>query len=149
VSVLAWPLLVVALAGTAFAQPNGTLSIAALAAPVLVWAAGRRVVARARAGARRSAVTLGTLTVLATLAGAALWLAAKTPATDQAIWPLPTHGRRAALYLAFTGAPDLGSVSPVVAGLLGSARESLERLLGLSYDDALLDSIFSHFCVGK
>ncbi|MCL2010135.1 MAG: tRNA uridine-5-carboxymethylaminomethyl(34) synthesis GTPase MnmE [Synergistaceae bacterium] len=37
----------------------------------------------------------------------------------------------------------------IVAGLLGSARECLERLLGLSYDDALLDSIFSHFCVGK
>jgi tRNA modification GTPase len=37
----------------------------------------------------------------------------------------------------------------VVAGLLGSARECLERLLGLSYDDALLDSIFSRFCVGK
>lgn len=37
----------------------------------------------------------------------------------------------------------------VVAGLLGTARESLERLLGLSYDDALLDSIFSRFCVGK
>jgi len=37
----------------------------------------------------------------------------------------------------------------VVASLLGSARECLERLLGLSYDDALLDSIFSRFCVGK
>jgi tRNA modification GTPase len=37
----------------------------------------------------------------------------------------------------------------VAAGLLGSARECLERLLGLSYDDALLDSIFSRFCVGK
>lgn len=37
----------------------------------------------------------------------------------------------------------------IVAGLLGSARECLERLLGLSYDDALLDNIFSHFCVGK
>jgi len=37
----------------------------------------------------------------------------------------------------------------VVAGLLGAARECLERLLGLSYDDALLDSIFSRFCVGK
>ena len=37
----------------------------------------------------------------------------------------------------------------VVAGLLAEARECLERLLGLSYDDALLDSIFSRFCVGK
>jgi len=37
----------------------------------------------------------------------------------------------------------------IVAGLLGSARECLERLLGQSHDDALLDSIFSRFCVGK
>jgi tRNA modification GTPase len=37
----------------------------------------------------------------------------------------------------------------VTAGLLSRARECLERLLGLSYDDALLDAIFSHFCVGK
>lgn len=37
----------------------------------------------------------------------------------------------------------------VVAGLLGSARGSLERLLGIACDDALLDSIFSRFCVGK
>jgi tRNA modification GTPase len=37
----------------------------------------------------------------------------------------------------------------IVAGLLASARECLERLLGLSYDDALLDSVFSRFCVGK
>jgi tRNA modification GTPase len=37
----------------------------------------------------------------------------------------------------------------IVASLLAAARECLERLLGLSYDDALLDSIFSRFCVGK
>jgi tRNA modification GTPase len=37
----------------------------------------------------------------------------------------------------------------VVASLLSTARECLERLLGLTYDDALLESIFSHFCVGK
>ena len=37
----------------------------------------------------------------------------------------------------------------VVAGLLGGARLALERLLGLTCDDALLDSIFSRFCVGK
>jgi tRNA modification GTPase len=37
----------------------------------------------------------------------------------------------------------------VVASLLSTARECLERLLGLSYDDALLESIFSRFCVGK
>jgi tRNA modification GTPase len=37
----------------------------------------------------------------------------------------------------------------IVAGLLAAARECLERLLGLSYDDALLDSVFSRFCVGK
>ena len=37
----------------------------------------------------------------------------------------------------------------VVAGLLGSARNALERLLGIACDDALLDSVFSRFCVGK
>ena len=37
----------------------------------------------------------------------------------------------------------------VVAGLLGGARNALERLLGIACDDALLDSVFSRFCVGK
>ncbi|MDR3265088.1 MAG: tRNA uridine-5-carboxymethylaminomethyl(34) synthesis GTPase MnmE [Synergistaceae bacterium] len=37
----------------------------------------------------------------------------------------------------------------VVATLLATARECLERLLGLDCDDALLDSVFSRFCVGK
>ncbi len=38
----------------------------------------------------------------------------------------------------------------VTAGLLGEARGALERLLGLGGGaDALLDSIFSRFCVGK
>ncbi|MDR3230800.1 MAG: tRNA uridine-5-carboxymethylaminomethyl(34) synthesis GTPase MnmE [Synergistaceae bacterium] len=37
----------------------------------------------------------------------------------------------------------------VVATLLATARECLERLLGLSCDDALLDTVFSRFCVGK
>lgn len=37
----------------------------------------------------------------------------------------------------------------VVAGLLGSSRECLDRLLGKTCDDALLDAIFSRFCVGK
>lgn len=37
----------------------------------------------------------------------------------------------------------------VVAGLLGTARDCLERLLGLRYDDALLDHVFENFCVGK
>ena len=37
----------------------------------------------------------------------------------------------------------------VTAELLAEARRSLERLLGLDCDDALLDSIFSRFCVGK
>ena len=36
-----------------------------------------------------------------------------------------------------------------VAGQLAAAREGLDRLLGIHYDDALLDSIFSRFCVGK
>jgi tRNA modification GTPase len=37
----------------------------------------------------------------------------------------------------------------IAATSLGSARECLERLLGLVRDDALLDSVFSRFCVGK
>ena len=32
---------------------------------------------------------------------------------------------------------------------LGIARSQLENILGLQCDDALLDSIFSQFCVGK
>ena len=42
-----------------------------------------------------------------------------------------------------------GMGQDVMAGALGRARLSLERLLGLSCDDVLLDSIFSRFCVGK
>jgi tRNA modification GTPase len=42
---------------------------------------------------------------------------------------------------------DLGQ--DVAASLIAAARLCLERLLGLQSDDALLDSIFSRFCVGK
>ena len=42
-----------------------------------------------------------------------------------------------------------GMGQDVVAGLLGGARNALERLLGIACDDALLDSVFSRFCVGK
>jgi tRNA modification GTPase len=37
----------------------------------------------------------------------------------------------------------------VTASCLSEARMALERLLGLSWDDALLNHIFSRFCVGK
>ena len=37
----------------------------------------------------------------------------------------------------------------VTAGLLGSARVSLLRVLGVDAGDELLDSMFSRFCVGK
>lgn len=37
----------------------------------------------------------------------------------------------------------------VAAGLLGSARMGLLRVLGVSAGDELLDSMFSRFCVGK
>lgn len=37
----------------------------------------------------------------------------------------------------------------VCAGLLGSARMSMLRVLGLDAGDEVLDSIFSRFCVGK
>jgi tRNA modification GTPase len=37
----------------------------------------------------------------------------------------------------------------VAASLIASARTCLERLLGLQCDDALLDSIFNRFCLGK
>ena len=37
----------------------------------------------------------------------------------------------------------------VTAGLLGSARLSLLRVLGIDAGDELLDSMFSRFCVGK
>ena len=42
-----------------------------------------------------------------------------------------------------------GMGQDVTAGLLGQARLALERLLGISADDALLDSIFGRFCLGK
>ncbi|MBQ7193669.1 MAG: 50S ribosome-binding GTPase, partial [Synergistaceae bacterium] len=37
----------------------------------------------------------------------------------------------------------------VTAGLLGSARERMLRVLGVEAGDELLDSMFSRFCVGK
>ncbi|MDR1733077.1 MAG: tRNA uridine-5-carboxymethylaminomethyl(34) synthesis GTPase MnmE [Synergistaceae bacterium] len=37
----------------------------------------------------------------------------------------------------------------LVASLLSATRECLEHILGIQCDDALLDSVFSHFCVGK
>ena len=37
----------------------------------------------------------------------------------------------------------------ITAGLLGSARVSILRVLGLDAGDELLDSMFSRFCVGK
>ena len=42
-----------------------------------------------------------------------------------------------------------GMGQDIVAGALGRARLALERVLGISCDDALLDSVFSRFCVGK
>ncbi|MDR1649003.1 MAG: 50S ribosome-binding GTPase, partial [Synergistaceae bacterium] len=44
-------------------------------------------------------------------------------------------------------AGDLGQ--DIAASLIAAARMCLEHLLGLHCDDALLDSIFSRFCVGK
>ena len=42
-----------------------------------------------------------------------------------------------------------GMGQDVATGLLGAARMALERMLGISGGDDLLDSIFSRFCVGK
>ncbi|GHS95138.1 tRNA modification GTPase MnmE [Synergistales bacterium] len=47
------------------------------------------------------------------------------------------------------GALSDGNGEDVLATLIASAREALERLLGLDCDEALLDSVFSKFCVGK
>ena len=44
---------------------------------------------------------------------------------------------------------ESGIGEDVCAGLLGSARMSMLRVLGLDAGDELLDSIFSRFCVGK
>ena len=44
---------------------------------------------------------------------------------------------------------ESGIGEDVCAGLLGSARMSMLRVLGLEAGDELLDSIFSRFCVGK
>ena len=43
----------------------------------------------------------------------------------------------------------IGASEDVTAGLLGSARVSLLRVLGINAGDELLDSMFSRFCVGK
>ena len=43
----------------------------------------------------------------------------------------------------------IGAGEDVTAGLLGSARVSLLRVLGVDAGDELLDSMFSRFCVGK
>lgn len=43
----------------------------------------------------------------------------------------------------------IGAGEDVTAGLLGSARVSLLRVLGINAGDELLDSMFSRFCVGK
>ena len=42
-----------------------------------------------------------------------------------------------------------GMGQDVVAACLYDGRTCMERLLGLSVDDALLETIFSQFCVGK
>lgn len=39
--------------------------------------------------------------------------------------------------------------SDIAATCLAQTRAALERLLGISHDDALLDKVFSNFCVGK
>lgn len=44
---------------------------------------------------------------------------------------------------------SIGLGQDAAAGALGGARLALERLLGVESDGALLDSIFSRFCVGK
>ena len=49
---------------------------------------------------------------------------------------------------AVSDALDAGS-EDITAGLLGSARVSLLRVLGVDAPDELLDSMFSRFCVGK
>ena len=43
----------------------------------------------------------------------------------------------------------MGAGEDVTAGLLGSARMRLLRVLGVDAGDELLDSMFSRFCVGK
>ena len=53
-----------------------------------------------------------------------------------------------AIFEAETAVSD-GLGQDVAAGILGTARGSLERILGISCDDALLDAIFGRFCVGK
>jgi tRNA modification GTPase len=45
-------------------------------------------------------------------------------------------------------AKNIGGVD-LIATCLAQSRIALERLLGISSDDVLLDSIFSNFCVGK
>lgn len=46
-------------------------------------------------------------------------------------------------------AVELNAGEVIIADLLSAARLSLERVLGISSDEILLNSIFSRFCVGK
>ena len=50
--------------------------------------------------------------------------------------------------LAATDAKNIGGID-LVASCLAQSRTALERLLGVSGDDLLLDKVFSDFCVGK
>ncbi|MCL2768063.1 MAG: tRNA uridine-5-carboxymethylaminomethyl(34) synthesis GTPase MnmE, partial [Synergistaceae bacterium] len=45
-------------------------------------------------------------------------------------------------------AKNIGGVD-LVATCIAQSRIALERLLGISSDDVLLDKVFSSFCVGK
>ncbi|MBR0151694.1 MAG: tRNA uridine-5-carboxymethylaminomethyl(34) synthesis GTPase MnmE [Synergistaceae bacterium] len=47
------------------------------------------------------------------------------------------------------GAVSVCAGEDVIAGLVGSARESLLRVLGVNAGDELLESMFGRFCVGK
>lgn len=47
------------------------------------------------------------------------------------------------------GALSSGLGQDAAATAIAEARGCLERILGLSWDDALLDTIFSRFCIGK
>jgi tRNA modification GTPase len=44
---------------------------------------------------------------------------------------------------------EAGLGQDIAASCLFEARSSLEKILGISWDDRLLDTVFSQFCVGK
>lgn len=118
-------LLVTAVVGTAFAQPNGVLSTLALALPVVLWSLGRRVRGRVCAGMRGPAIRLGAVAVVVLAASGFVWQVVRPPIEDN-WWP-PGLSVGQALRSTLQGAPGIRPWSWAVALLLVVGLFALAR----------------------